>query len=368
MSRWVSPLELCRMDAALVTRIARGERLGRVAASALFATLAGAGAYGAAFGAWRAPEQALFAAIKLPALLLAVVISTVVLSAMLAVLLRAPLGLRQSAVCVLAGLSATAVVLGALAPASAILALTVRGPDPSVLGLPLEDPRAASANTYSQALLLGHVAVIAVAGVLGNLRLHRLLRELTGKRELALRVLVAWLAVELLAGSELSWMARPFLGRPHTPVTFVVDDPLEGSFFEEVFAAMTGVLGLEGTIALAVGAVLLAVAARAFSRPDGLPVDVELGRELLVTSGDTRWALAWSDVRAVRAREAAVLFAEVHEVVVDVLAGPAPRLLVRFESASEAEELHARLEAARHRAVGAGPFRASEVRPTTVPA
>lgn len=359
-SGFVSPLALCRMDAELLRRIARGERLGAVAISALAAIATGGASYGAAFGIWRAPEQALFAAIKLPALLIAVVLTTVIINAMLAMLLRAPLGLRQSAVCILVGLAATAVVLGALAPLSAFLALAVRGPDPRVFGLPLSDPLAASANAYSQALLLYHVVVIAIAGVIGNLRLHRLLAELTRKRELALRVLFAWLGVELLAGSELSWMARPFLGRPHTPVTFVVDDPLEGSFFEEVGAAMSNALGVPGMIALGALVVAAAITTRVLARPDGLPVELEIARELVVTSGDGRWALPWSSVRAVALRDATVLFAHTHELVVDVVAGPAPRLLVRIETAEEAEELRARIDAARHRAVGPGPFRASE--------
>jgi hypothetical protein len=346
------------MDSALVARIARGERLGGVAVSATAWIVLGGALYGASFGAWRAPEQALFAAIKLPALLLAVVVSATLMSAMLAMLLRAPLGVRQTAVCVLAGMATTAIVLGALAPAAFALALSVRGPDPSLLGLSLEEPRAASANAYSQAMLLGHVGVIAAAGVIGNLRLHRLLRELTGKRELALRVLLAWLAVELLAGSELSWMARPFLGRPHTPVTFAVDDPLEGSFFDEVGAAMASVLGVGGSVAVAVLAILAALALHLVSRADGLAVEVEVARELVVTSGDTRWTLPFDHVYATRVRDAVVLFADTHEVVLDVASGPARRLLVRFESSEQAELLRARVEAARDRTIGPGPFRA----------
>src|SRR5688500_10980316 len=97
---WVSPAALCRMEAALVRRIARGERLGPVVSSALAAIALGAGAYGAAFGIWRAPEQALWSAIKLPGVFVALVLVTVVLNAMLALLLRARIGPRQSAACI----------------------------------------------------------------------------------------------------------------------------------------------------------------------------------------------------------------------------------------------------------------------------
>lgn len=348
------------MDDALVRRIARGERLGAVALSAVSTIAVGAAMYGAAFGVWRSPLQALFAAIKLPALFLALVLVTAAINAMLAILLRAPLGVKQSAVCILAGLAATAVVLGALSPASACIALAVRGPAAAVFGLPITDPRAASANAYAQALLLSHVAVIAVAGVIGNLRLYRLLRELSGKRELALRVLFAWLGVELLGGSELSWIARPFLGRPHTPVVFVVDDPLEGSFFEEVGGAMAATLGAQGTIALALVVLAMVIAWRALTRSDGLPVDVELAAHgLVATSADARWTIAWSELRSVAVRDAVVLFADAHELVLDVTAGPARRLLVRFDRLDEAEALRARIDAARQRTIGPGPFRSS---------
>ncbi len=358
----VSPIALCRMDAELVRRIARGEALSGVAAGALLAIAIGAGLYGAAFGLWRAPEQALFAAIKLPALFFAVVLATLAINAMIAMLLRAPLGVRQSAVCILVGLATSAVVLGALAPASAFIAYCVRPPDPSLLGLADTDPRAESANAYAQGLLLYHVAVIAVAGVLGNLRLHRLLRELCGKRELALRVLFAWLAIELLVGSELSWIARPFLGRPHTPVSLFVDDPLRGSFFEEIGSAMAAALGVEGTIALFCTLVGLALVVRLLMQPDGMPVEIAVERDLVVTSADARFRLAWSDVVALTLREATVLFADTYELVIDVREGPTRRLLVRLETEEEAATLKERAEAARRRSVGAGPFRSGPFR------
>jgi len=358
----VRPAELCRVDAALVSRVARGERLGRVCASALAVVVAGTAAYGAAMGVWRAPEQALFAAIKLPLLFVALWLATIALNAMLAIVLRAPMSLRQSAASILIGLATTAMVLGALSPVAAFLSLSVGGPDPSVLGLPMQDPRAAAANADARALVLVHAGVIAAAGVLGNLRVYRVLRALSGKRELALKVLFAWLSALLFAGSELSWIARPFLGRPHTPVTFFVREPFEGGFFGEIGSAIMDALGVPGLTAVAILATALAFSAWALFRADGRPVEVSIASgALVVTSGDERWTLTLGEIAQVTTRDAVVLFAESFEVVLDVRAGPSPRLLVRFDREADAEELCARIEAERIRARGPGPFRSSQL-------
>ena len=68
--------------------------------------------------------------------------------------------------------------------------------------------------------MLTHVAVIAFAGMTGNVRLFQLLAQLGGSRAVALRVLLAWLAGNLFLGSQLSWILRPFIGSPTLPVEF----------------------------------------------------------------------------------------------------------------------------------------------------
>ena len=93
-------LALVRQDAAFVDRLRRGEQLGGVALAAVLTIVLGAGAYGVAFGIWRAPESALYAAIKLPLVLLGVSALTALASAMMAPALRAKLSLRQTVVCI----------------------------------------------------------------------------------------------------------------------------------------------------------------------------------------------------------------------------------------------------------------------------
>ena len=91
--------------------------------------------------------------------------------------------------------------------------------------------------TYSF-ILLAHVAVIALAGVTGNMRLFQLLGQLGGNRAVARRVLFAWLAGNLFLGSQLSWILRPFIGSPGLPVEFFRETAFHGNFYEAVFHSL----------------------------------------------------------------------------------------------------------------------------------
>jgi len=82
------------------------------------------------------------------------------------------------------------------------------------------------------------VVVIAFAGITANARLYQLLVRLGGSIMVARRVLFAWLAVNLLLGSQISWILRPFIGSPGLPVQFLRPDAFHGSFFETVLYAM----------------------------------------------------------------------------------------------------------------------------------
>jgi len=353
------------MPETLVSRIVRGERLGGVALGALGTLCLGAAAYGWAFGIWRASEQAVYSMIKMPVLLVSVILATTLLNSMLALLLRAPLGFRQSAVCILVGLATTAAILGALSPISVFISLSVPPPDPLAFGLPLTHPRAQAANRAAQGLLLFHVAVIATAGVLGNLRLFALLRRIGGRRDIALRVLVAWLGAELLVGSQLSWVLRPFLGRPHRSPELVSSEMFMGSFFEEIGEALSHAVGTEGLLSLGFAGVVFTTMVWFFLRSDGLRVEVRPGpRGLHVEGDEARFFVPWAKVVAVSARPAVVLFEDTHELVLDVVGAPARRLLVRFEAPEPRDLLALRVEALRRRVPGPGPFR----QPATVAA
>jgi hypothetical protein len=184
----------------------------------------GAGAFGGAMGCWRAPEQAIWSALKLPLILLATAGGNTLINGMLAPLLGINLCLRESFAVVLVSFALAAAILGAFSPLMLFLAWN----------LPKPLAGAAQATAGHGVMLLTLVGMIAFAGVTANVRLLGLLRRLGGGVSPALKLLMAWLTVNLLLGSQLSWIARPFIGRADRPVRFLDPQALNGNFFEEV--------------------------------------------------------------------------------------------------------------------------------------
>jgi len=193
--------------------------------------VAGAGCYGAAMGWWRDPWQALCVAIKFPLIMLLVTLGNALLNAMLAPLLGLNITFRQSLLAVLMSFAISSAILGAFSPLVGFL----------VWNAPPMSPDVKSTITYGF-IKLTHVLVIAFAGVAGNVRLFQLLKQLGGSKAVAWRVLFAWLAVNLLLGSQLTWIARPFIGAPHLPVQFFRDTAFQSNFFEDVFRTLQKLL------------------------------------------------------------------------------------------------------------------------------
>jgi len=190
--------------------------------------IAGTAAFGAAIGCWRAPMQALFTAIKFPLILLVTAFGNGLLNGMLAPLLGVNITFRQSLLAILMSFTIAAAILGAFSPLMAFL----------VWNAPSLVVSNGNAGTTHSVILLTLVAMLAIAGIAGNVRLLQLLRELSGGDANARRTLVAWLAGNLLLGSQLSWILRPFVGHPGLPVQFLRPNAFEGNFFEIVFATI----------------------------------------------------------------------------------------------------------------------------------
>src|SRR5437660_4257679 len=138
----------------------------------------GAGLYGAAMGCWRAPLQALFVAIKFPLIILLTALGNALLNAMLAPLLGLNITLRQSFLAILMSFTIVSAILRSFSP---LLAFLVWNSPPMSADMHL------SIGTYA-VIQLTHVAVIAFAGIVGNLRLVQLLRQLSGNAAVARRV------------------------------------------------------------------------------------------------------------------------------------------------------------------------------------
>jgi hypothetical protein len=194
----------------------------------------GAGLYGAAMGWWRAPEQALFVALKFPLIILLTTLGNALLNAMLAPLLGLNLTVRQSLHAVLMSFTISAAILGAFAPLAAFM----------IWNAPPLTPGATRSVAYLF-IKLAHVVVIAFAGIVGSGRLFQLLTSLAGgDKKTAWRVMFAWLAGNLFLGSQLSWVLRPFIGAPHLPVQFLRPDiALQGNFYENIFHTVAEIFG-----------------------------------------------------------------------------------------------------------------------------
>ena len=158
---------------------------------------------------------------------------------MLAQLAGARLPLRQVCLLMLLGLATTAAVMGALSPVALFLVLQAPPPDPAALGLPGWHPVVVRSMRAFWSLLLGHIAVIGVSGLIGNIRLYRLLRSITGRSALAARVLAMWIAASGFVGCELSWLFSPFLCKPNYPAHLIARTYFEGNFYEHVYRAIT---------------------------------------------------------------------------------------------------------------------------------
>ena len=193
--------------------------------------VAGAGLYGAAMGCWREPLQAWFVALKLPLIVLLTAIGNALLNGMLAPLLGVNLPFRQSFLAIVMSFAIAAAILGSFSPLVAFLVWNAP---------PMSTDFHISRGTYSF-IMLTHVAVIAFAGIVANLRLLRLLRDLAPHPGAAYRVLLAWLAGNLFLGSQLSWILRPFIGSPNLPVELFRATAFRGNFYETVFHAFARV-------------------------------------------------------------------------------------------------------------------------------
>ena len=191
----------------------------------------GAGMYGAAMGWWRDPWQGAFVAIKFPLIMLLTTLGNALLNSMLAPLLGLNITFRQSFQAVLMSFAITAAILGALSPLVGFL----------IWNAPPMSGDVKQSATYGFIKLLC-TAGIAFAGIAGNVRLFQLLVQLAKSKAVALRVLIAWLGVNLFLGSQLTWIARPFIGSPYLPVAFLREDALKGNFYENVFHTLTELL------------------------------------------------------------------------------------------------------------------------------
>ena len=198
----ITPAAVCRLDAPLLAAAAEPCAPRRVWLALLALLMSASWLYGASFGLWHSPAQAALSALKMPLLLLGLAVIAAAANTLLAQALGVRLTLAQTCLAMLLGMTITALLLAAISPIFAFLALALPG------------PAAPDAACIYARLLPLHTLAVGAAGLVGVSRLLRLLVALLGNARTARRLLVLWIAVCGLAGSELAWVASPFLNRP----------------------------------------------------------------------------------------------------------------------------------------------------------
>ena len=183
--------------------------LGRLALAAL---------YGAALGLWRGGEQALYAALKLPLVLVVTWLLTAPLVALLVWLLGRRASFVEVAAASLAPLASAALLLASLAPVAALFSLALPPPTPD-------------ARTEHNLLFLLHTALVAAAGVAGVARARAWIGRGLGARRAVLAARL-WVGASALVGGEVAWALRPFVASVYEPVAFLRPTALDGNVYE----------------------------------------------------------------------------------------------------------------------------------------
>jgi len=193
----------------------------------------GFGSYGLTVGLWRAPLMGIFVAFKMPTLIFITLACNGLLNGMLAQLVS---------------FAIAAMVLGALAPVTFFMAFNAPSPE-----------AANAANAHSN-FLVAHTLLIAIAGIIANLHLARLLLAVTPDARTAATTLFAWIAGNAFVGAQLSWIMRPFFGTPSIEVALFRQQPFNGTFYETVWRSLQLISGGNGIIPLiAIILILLAL-------------------------------------------------------------------------------------------------------------
>ncbi len=219
----VCPGKLCRMNAAFVARLRADADDAPLSVALSLLIVAGMACFGAAFGYWSSPRQALYGAIKMPLMLHAVAWLSVAANAMLNWLLGGGLSLRQVRRCILAAFAVQALLLGSLAPVVVFFASQLPGPE------------SWQAYAVYRHLLAALVVSVGAAGVVGYARLFRLLAALAPDRLTAGRIWFAWVLTTGLVGTQCSWMLSPFVQQPDAPIPFWNSAAFSGNFFEHIW-------------------------------------------------------------------------------------------------------------------------------------
>ncbi|MCP4657960.1 MAG: hypothetical protein GY856_21335 [bacterium] len=219
MVRAIPALIIPRQRAAWLDELLRGVDLMPKLVALVAVMAAGASIYGAVIGMWRGGQQVIWAAIKLPLVLITTSALTMVFNWMAAVLWGLRVRFVQVAALTFLALAIAAVVLASLVPVAWLF--TVSAPEVSLYE-----------RTTHNLLYLLHTLLVAVSGLVGTVTLWRALEYCSRDRRQVRRIYWTWLVTFAVVGGEVAWALRPFVGSIYYPVAFLRDDALDGNVYE----------------------------------------------------------------------------------------------------------------------------------------
>ncbi len=212
--------ELLRARDSLRARIMAGEDLEVIAKAMMVCVLVCAGAVGASVGLFRGGVQVVYAAVKVPLVLLLATAAVAPVYSSMKAALRHEVSLREDFAMVLCSLALSCLVAAALSPL--LLLSILNGID-------------------YHTLIMSFVGLFALGGVAGYVFFFKALNAqvVRGHRLIA----VTLLTTLAMVGCQLGWVMRPYVVRPKTDdVPFM--RAIEGSFLDSVARSFDSARGI----------------------------------------------------------------------------------------------------------------------------
>ena len=185
-----------------------------IVASSLFFAI-----YGAIVGASNGWQQMLLSTVKLPALYLLTLLICLPTLYFFDILFGSQASFKQYAVLSLTTVSVISVLLFSFAPVTLFFLISIRD--------------------YHFFLLL-NVAIFALTGFIGVQLFYRGVKSVMKFDEktppIRQRLLLFWLVLYGLVGSQLGWTLRPFFGAPGEP--FQLFRPIESNFYAQIITSI----------------------------------------------------------------------------------------------------------------------------------
>lgn len=201
----------------------------------LFITLFGTAFYGMTIGLWRGMYQAIFVSLKFPLLIILTTALNSLINWFISLMIGANFSFLRTLKYQFISYAIASIILLSFTP----ITLYFLWNTPSIQE---------NAFVGNSIITLTHVLVIAIAGVIANLRLFNLLEIHLKNKVIAKSVLTAWLIGNMVLGCQISWILRPFIGSPNLEIQFLRSKPLEGNFYIDVYNKLKTITSNEGEV------------------------------------------------------------------------------------------------------------------------